>query len=101
MRCKLGTSRRRAVTFSSTEEYVEVRVDSIMELLRFAGVMLAAVRMGLGGEGADDAGKRADGPGGGGTVPGEEVSAEEDADAEEGFERDVYLSYRSFRIQVA
>lgn len=120
MRCKVGTSRRRAITFSSTDEYVEVRIDSIIELLRFTGVALAAVRMGMGGD--DGAGEQEtddssmeDAEDEGEVPDAQEETAPTDTEMEDeshddegtasqedtGFERDVYLSYRSFRIQVA
>lgn len=119
MRCKIGTSRRRAITFSSTDEYVEVRIDSILELLRFTGVALAAIRMGRGGGDDKAVQEPSDVPAGavdqddGEDTGAREVPANtemgggshEDADSsspeDEGFERDVYLSYRSFRIQIA
>jgi len=104
IRCKVGTGRRRAITFSSTDEHVEVHIDSIIELLRFTGVALAAIRVGMGDDGAAEV------PGGSGAGTEEsavdhdrgERAAEDVAEgsAQAGVERDIYISYRSFRIQV-
>lgn len=107
MRAKMGTMRRRAITVSATEDVLELHVDSVLELLRFTGIAIAAIRMGVGADGSghdhqDEKETDQGYQGPEGRVDGAVQQGSQTDDRDDGgFERDIFLSYRSIRIQVA